>query len=332
MIAAREIRRLRAWSARWGSDPDLVQGAGGNTSLKADGRLLVKASGTRLADAEQADIFVEVDLAAAAGVLDGLPLQATEGLRPSIETSLHAVMPHRFVAHLHAVDVMAWAVRRDAEAALARPLDGLPWGFVPYRRPGTALGTAVRDLVRARPVDIVILGNHGVIIGGDSCEAVAAALGGLRERLQTPRRTCPANNGKLRVLADKYGLEPARFAEAHLAATDPVNLAFAVQGSLWPDHVVFLGRGASRLDPVRTDGQSASLLTLVPGVGALLPRGAPLDAQELAACLGAVVSRIPAGARLDILAAEEETELLQWDAETYRQELARVQAAGRTAG
>ena len=64
MFDAPDADDLRALSARVGADPLLVQGPGGNTSLKADGLLWVKASGAELADALTRDIFVPVQLPA----------------------------------------------------------------------------------------------------------------------------------------------------------------------------------------------------------------------------------------------------------------------------
>ena len=37
-------------------------------------------------------------------------------LRPSIETTVHALMPQRVVVHVHCVNTIAWAIRSDAEA------------------------------------------------------------------------------------------------------------------------------------------------------------------------------------------------------------------------
>ena len=56
-----ELQQLRSLSARAGADPLLVQAAGGNTSLKDNGIMWIKASGTWLKDAETRDIFVAVD-------------------------------------------------------------------------------------------------------------------------------------------------------------------------------------------------------------------------------------------------------------------------------
>ena len=46
-----ELQALRILSASVGADPLLVQGAGGNTSLKQAGLLWIKASGTWLMNA-----------------------------------------------------------------------------------------------------------------------------------------------------------------------------------------------------------------------------------------------------------------------------------------
>ena len=99
------LAELAEFSAQLGGDPEQVQAAGGNTSLKEDGLLWVKASGLWLADALQRDILVPVELAA---VLDGIARDLADpvsgavlaarnpaGLRPSIETTLHALLPHR---------------------------------------------------------------------------------------------------------------------------------------------------------------------------------------------------------------------------------------------
>jgi len=123
-------------SARIGADPLLVQGGGGNTSLKRDDVLWVKASGTWLAHARERDIFVPLPLAKVRDALrheDGEARLAQLGsaltLRPSIETSLHALLPHPLVVHVHSVNTIAWAIRTRAQAQLAALLDGLEAGL-----------------------------------------------------------------------------------------------------------------------------------------------------------------------------------------------------------
>ena len=59
----KEFASLRDLSARVGSDPLLVQASNGNTSIKLDGILWIKASGKWLAHAMQEEMFVPLELA-----------------------------------------------------------------------------------------------------------------------------------------------------------------------------------------------------------------------------------------------------------------------------
>ena len=62
MMQPAELQQLKEVSARVGRDMTLVQGAGGNTSVKEGDVLWVKASGAWLSEADKRDIFVPVDL------------------------------------------------------------------------------------------------------------------------------------------------------------------------------------------------------------------------------------------------------------------------------
>ncbi|MFV2034765.1 MAG: class II aldolase/adducin family protein, partial [Halocynthiibacter sp.] len=147
-VDAEELNDLRAVSTRIGSDPLLVQAAGGNTSVKNNDKMLIKASGFWLADALAKDIFVPLDLPALrSAIKTGDPRADTatdfvvqnenpNALRPSIETCLHAIFDHKYVLHVHCVRTLSYAIRNNAEAELAAPLHGLDWVFVPYARPG----------------------------------------------------------------------------------------------------------------------------------------------------------------------------------------------------
>jgi len=58
----KEFASLRDLSAGVGRDPLLVQASNGNTSIKLDGILWIKASGKWLARARQEEIFVPLGL------------------------------------------------------------------------------------------------------------------------------------------------------------------------------------------------------------------------------------------------------------------------------
>ena len=114
----REFASLRDLSARVGSDPLLVQASNGNTSIKLDGILWIKASGKWLAHATQEEMFVPLELAEVKESVQNdteiAPRYAPKDeLRPSIETAMHAILRHRVVIHVHSINAIAWAIRLD---------------------------------------------------------------------------------------------------------------------------------------------------------------------------------------------------------------------------
>ena len=64
-----ELKKLSNVSEYLGKNLDLIQGAGGNTSVKINDVLWVKASGYWLSDANQMNIFVPVNYK---GIIDRL--------------------------------------------------------------------------------------------------------------------------------------------------------------------------------------------------------------------------------------------------------------------
>ena len=334
------LAELAAFSARIGRDPEQVQAAGGNTSLKQDGLLWVKASGLWLADALERDLFVPVRLDA---VLQGIDADAAdpvsaavaselnpEGLRPSIETTLHALLPHRIVVHTHSVRTIALAIRADGEARIAERLTGLRWAWVPYRKPGLPLTRAVAEKLAGGSADVLVLGNHGLVVGGGSVTEAASLLAEVERRLDAPVQPIADRLPRHFTGADSTRrLRAPTHARTHALAMDPGRLAWATAGSLYPDHVIFLGPAAGALDG-RADAGPAlargTKLFLAPGEGAFLAGETTVSADELALCLALVLERVPADATLRYLTAEDEAELLDWDAEKYRQNLARARA------
>src|SRR5436305_3507769 len=199
------LNELRRMSARVGRNMLLVQGAGGNSSIKHGDVLWVKASGTWLADAEDKEIFVPVSLSGARAALAAgnarMPLASghpESQLRASIETSLHALMPHPVVLHVHSVNTIAWSVRKDARDEFAERLRGLSCHRLDYHHPGLPLAQAVSASLAQRPADVLILGNHGLVVGAPTCDAAEALVAEVEQRLALkPRDTTRANDGAL---------------------------------------------------------------------------------------------------------------------------------------
>lgn len=338
-----EFNALRALSAGIGSDPLLTQAAGGNTSIKDGDTLWIKASGTWLAQALSSDIMVPVALGPlrdavrdgdprAEKPIDFVPAENNPaGLRPSIETTLHAVMPQKVVVHVHCVQTIAIAVRTDAEAVLQERLRGIDWAFVPYVRPGLPLANAIAE--RLQPsTDVLVLGNHGLVVAAGTvadAERLLTKVCGLLVR--QPRIAPPPDLTGLAHLAGQSGYRLPAMSEAHAVATDHASLRIAAGGSLYPDHVIFLGVGSVVAKPdedaagieatYKARGQAAPTMLLFPGKGVLMRRDASDSAEALACCLANVALRISPDASLRYLTQSENAELLGWDAEKYRQSL-----------
>lgn len=337
-----DISDLLGLAASLGRDPLVIQGPGGNISYKQDGVMWVKASGTWMMNAMSQPIMIPVDLAAVRAALEaGDPRCETcsdfvrndlfpPPLRPSIETTLHAVMAQRVVLHVHCVETIAQACLLDAPRRLATALAGLNWVFVPYVRPGLSLAWQMAGLLD-RDTDVVVLGNHGLVVAGDSAAEAARLRAEVSRRLARPSPPFAASNVE-RMSLRRYEGAGYRVAEddaMHATAAAP-NLAVARRGSLYPDHVVFLGPGIvetegaeTAADAARRAGRPAAPLVVVPGLGVLMHDDASASAHAMARCLADVTSRLSGHDKIDPLTAEDEADLLDWDAEKYRQSLDR---------
>ena len=193
-------------SRRIGQDPRLVQPGGGNTSLKTDGVLLVKGSGTDLRTIGP-DGFTRLDLARLGGLRETEAMTDAEMMRfmagcmladgpaPSVETPLHALLPHRVIAHTHDVATMSLTNVGDgtAERLVTELFEGAIV-YVPYVRPGFPLARAVGELAPRIPSGAqgLALAHHGLVVWGDdteSCEKrLTRVVGRIDEYLQSARR------------------------------------------------------------------------------------------------------------------------------------------------
>ena len=322
-----ELDKLRALSARVGADPLLVQAAGGNTSLKDDGVMWIKASGTWLKDALAKDIFVPLDHAAIMAALANndpacesctafvrTDLNST-GLRPSIETTVHALMPQRVVVHVHCVNTIAWAIRADAEQRLAEKLADFNWAFIPYARPGLPLAGAIA--ARIKPgVDVLVLGNHGLAVAADSVEEADALLVRVVAAVNRPvRAAAKPDRAALAKRCAGTSYTPAVMDETHALATDPLALKRGQTLVFYPDHVVFLGIG------VATSFESNPPLAAIPGEGVFIRNDAKPAIEPMGRCLADVMRRVVESDPLVALTDGDVGRLVNWDAEKYRQTL-----------
>lgn len=309
---------FRALSARLGQDPLRVQGPGGNTSIKSGAVMWIKASGTELADAERENIFVAVDRdaakAEAAGAEDGscksTVLDSTCEKRPSIETTFHAALDWPVVAHTHSIATLVHAISPQGRKVAGEKLTGLPAVFVPYAKPGLPLTRKIMERV-TKQTQVIVLENHGLVCCGVTVDEVAGLMDEVETRLAMPARAIVEN------VSGTPAPEGFSWASESWIANDERAASLAVAGSYYPDHVVFLGPALPKQDH---EGGPAAILKV--GSGVLLRDDVTSSQTAMLTCLSNILRRLPEDWIATPIGEEAEAELLDWDAEKYRQALA----------
>ena len=322
VLPNRDRIALAGAAVQIGADLALTQGAGGNLSMKSDGVLWVKASGTRFSDAQRTPIFLPVDLEMARGrLLDaedltGCVLQADDAAvgRPSIETAFHALMPHRHVLHAHSVGAIGASIAAP-ERAIAE-LESVGHVIaVPYSRPGMPLARALHDLgVAELPDDriaIVLLGNHGLLVAAPDLDECVTAVRRVEALLAKPFD---------HLLEDVAGERVGWVRCSRIGALDTVERDLLRGGVLTPDEVVFLGDRP--FGSVSDDSESQS-----PGVAHVDEDGTmwlsdtcSSDAAQIARSFIGVARAARNRGPVRYLTPADIDLLLDWDAEAWRRE------------
>jgi rhamnose utilization protein RhaD (predicted bifunctional aldolase and dehydrogenase) len=332
-----EIRCLQQLSARIGADPLLVQASTGNASIKLDGILWIKASGKWLAEAEQHDILVPIELSHVKwcmeqdrDVAEEHNCCARNGLRPSIETSMHAVLPRRVVVHVHSINTIAWAVQWDGRAQLATRLEGLRWSWIPYVASGLPLAREIEKALACAPAtNVFVLANHGLVICADDCEEAEALLNEVEARVAIEPRSAP--EPEFSTLADLSKALDWRLPDLcvlHALGVDAVSRKIVSGGVLYPCQVIFFGPTTPIVRrPVPTPDVAERFAELagthsfliVEGCGVIVNSDMTQAERALLTGLAQIVQRIGASEKVRYLDDSELVQLLSADTDHYRE-------------
>ena len=263
-----------------GADPSMVLHGGGNSSVKtpfeditgaAVEALWVKGSGWDMATIEKGG-FTPLPLERLHQLLNLESLTDLEMMRelsaarldpaapqPSVESLLHALIPHRAVLHSHSDAIVTLTNLADG-AELIREVLGARVMIVPYVMPGFDLARVVRDMWPGEGPGAtgMVLMNHGLFTYGDTTrralhghtDLIARAVRWLDEH--APHR--PVEGGPLGPV-DPLALAGLR-ADISAAARRPMISvrhssaevarfvgradlrSLATRGPLTPDHVI----------------------------------------------------------------------------------------------
>ncbi len=317
----KELKALRELSARLGRDPLLVQASTGNTSIKIGDALWIKASGKWLRDAEDDDFLVPVSLATATQYFrDGLDIPETAApcgnTCASIETAMHAVLPHRVVVHLHSVNTIAWAVRQDGPEELSVRLRDFNWKWIPYTPSGIPLARSIHTaLSDCSQTDVFVLGNHGLVVCGESCRSAERLLADVESKLSiVPRRAPKPQAALLEESFSGSGWSLPACMEVHTLATDPLSRQILSGGVLYPCQAMFFPETVPKLtSSLNESGARQHLpgsILLIDGGGVLRSAQTTPAELEVLRGLAEVLRRIDRSAPVRYLTNSEVLQVL----------------------
>jgi rhamnose utilization protein RhaD (predicted bifunctional aldolase and dehydrogenase)/NAD(P)-dependent dehydrogenase (short-subunit alcohol dehydrogenase family) len=295
---------LRVYTSRLlGRDKRLVLHGGGNTSVKtlatdligdAVEVLCVKGSGWDMGAIEPAGLPA-VRLAPLRRLRtreslsdeDMVNFQRTNLIdagapNPSVETLLHAFLPHKYIDHTHSTAVLSLADQPDCAEA-CRAIYGRRMGLVPYIMPGFALAKKAAEIYEQDPaVEGLILLKHGIFTFGETAreayermiamvslaeERVASGRSrifspcALPGRLATPAAIAPIIRGACAVADPAVAGAYKRFVldfrsdPAILAYVNGAELArYSQSGVATPDHTIRTKNYSLLVPPPEADG------------------------------------------------------------------------------
>lgn len=300
-------------SVSLGSSPQLVQGTGGNLSVKSGGRMIIKSSGVRMDAVRQGYGYSVVDRKMIADMYSkdigeeeaGRIMESSilEGMKPSIETGFHSFLG-KYVIHLHPVHANVILCCEKNAGMLEEIFQPREFLRVPYAKVGHKLASEIKKLWNGE--GLIFLENHGIIISSDNpgeCMKILSFVEGrieeyLASRIQSfePFSYAPPVQSKgfcasacKHVLAGKSGV---------------------FSGFLFPDAAVF-----SLSEKIKTGGE---------GVTYLMDYGNAVNVDSVLASHAYIKETASKIGTLKYLTQREVDDILGMESEKYRRKMVGV--------
>jgi len=235
-----------------GKDPALVQGGGGNTSVKtADGKYMyIKASGTALKDMNEKQGWRRLRLDPVLSIIKDKSLARLDasarepevvnrlllacddniktGARPSVESHLHAFLD-KCVIHLHPLVVAAYVNARNGKAELEKLFKNFgfrisDFGFsllplwVPYTNPGFMLAKKIAKLAGnyqtrfGRRPAILFLEKHGLFVTAQTAESALRLVRKVIKLCSSKLKKLKVQSAKLKTVENQQKITTAKLA------------------------------------------------------------------------------------------------------------------------
>jgi rhamnose utilization protein RhaD (predicted bifunctional aldolase and dehydrogenase)/NAD(P)-dependent dehydrogenase (short-subunit alcohol dehydrogenase family) len=181
---------MRVYTSRLiGNNNNLVLHGGGNTSVKTKLKniigdekdvLFIKGSGKDLSTiGPEGFVGLNLDPLLKLRHIESIPDSemdnqlkihriSSQSPDPSVETLLHAFLPHKYVDHTHADSILILTNQKHGEDIVKEAL-GLKIAVVPYTMSGLPLAKSVIEQYEKDPdIDAIVIINHGIFTFSES--------------------------------------------------------------------------------------------------------------------------------------------------------------------
>ena len=319
-----------------GNNLFFTQGAGGNVSVKEDGKLIIKASGKWLSDVFQENIYTEVDLNNInSNVLKGNfnfkinSLQKNQ-LKPSIETIVHGIIPKKYIIHIHHINSIVHLINKNCRSILARKLISYKYNYsiIDYAKPGEQLAELIYDQILLNEnTEVFLLKNHGVFFCSDNLDTIVNQINDLDKLLNL--EAVSRNNVQRPIIDDfklsvvfknKFSLFPSDLVQQLVHLTNSTEI-LSKYWNLYPDHIVFMKESATiykNVGEFLNNQTSDDNLIFIPNVGVFIKNKPSLAMIRQLEAYSEIIKRVINFNELSVLTKFQVSEIVNWDSEKYR--------------
>lgn len=341
------LRELETISKAVGVHPDVVQGGGGNTSVKIDQELMaIKASGYRLDQVTEDDGFAVVNYRNIAEYFNTaeitpdvdyekvgadlvnqntVQLEGYKALRPSVEAGFHSILK-KYVIHTHPVYANILCCSKGGDSLMEKIFRqrGLHCVWIPYTMPGFHLTLSIKRIIDCYMDEhsifprVVFMQNHGLIVTADDAQECIRLNATVNDMIKD-YFNISAHYPEIRLekVSDSEFISRTDFVRDFIKGNH-VNMEF-FKKVLYPDQIVYLGDEQIAID--RTDNK----INIDTRTGEAVYKAGYTEARTIEETLTAylyVVYHIRKnGLELNPMTDEDIDRIKNWGAEKYRKKM-----------
>lgn len=172
-----ELIKLKTISKYCGERFDLVQAGGGNSSVKINDLMFIKASGYHLTQISSKGGYVTINnKKLKKDIIENksksiIHYNVIGSLRASIETYMHSILK-KYTIHLHPIQINKILVCRDSKTIIKKLVPNSL--IIDYFTPGINVCNEILKLYNNE--EIIFLINHGIIITSDDYDSILLKL------------------------------------------------------------------------------------------------------------------------------------------------------------